>query len=384
MTPWHALLGTLSGLLLASASAAATAQKPKQTPKPPSAAQIALGKTLFFDTQLSEPAGVSCASCHDPQKAFSDPRAIPFSPGAVPGRFSPRHAPSIAYAQFTPPLHYDERKRRWAGGQFWDGRVDSLAEQAIIPLTNPLEMNLDKHRLLSKVQQAPYAQQLAKLYGPAALKQPDAALKAVASALAAYQQGPEFARFDAKYDAFVAGRVDLTEQERRGLMVFSDKGKCMDCHLQFNADHTRERAVLSDHSYHNIGVPRATAMPFLSLPAAFNPAGTDYRDLGLAANGRTLSGGDPATATGKFRTPGLRNISRTAPYMHNGSLKTLREVVEFYNTRDTNKARWGEPEVKENLDTISTGNLHLSDSDIDALLAFLETLNDGYTPSPQP
>ena len=345
-----------------------------------SKAKIALGKRLFFDPQLSEPSGQSCASCHDPSRAFSDPRGIPFSPGAKAGLFGNRHAPSLAYTRFAPPLHFDVEKNRWVGGQFWDGRIDTLAEQAIFPLINPLEMNNTKAGLVAKIRTAPYAQEFMRIYGAKVLKNDELALTALGDALAAYQQGPEFARFTSKYDLFVAGKIELTDKERRGLFVFSDGGKCMDCHLPFNPDHSRERAPLTDYSYHNLGLPRNANAPFLNMAADFNPAGINYLDAGLGANGRTLEG-DALKARGRFRTPSLRNVAITAPYMHNGMFKTLREVIEFYNTRDVSD-HWGPPEIKENVDTTSSGNLNLPESDIDALVAFLETLTDDYQPQP--
>lgn len=373
-----------AGVSTAHAEQAATqpAAKVAKAPstKPLNKAKIALGKRLFFDPQLSEPIGQSCATCHDPQKAFSDPNGTPISPGARPGLFGSRNAPSLAYSKMVPPLHFDAEKNRWIGGQFWDGRVDTLAEQAILPLTNPLEMNHTISSLVAKLNTAPYAKDIIRLYGPKSLAREDSALAAITDALASYQQGPEFALFTSKYDLFVAGKLELSPQEQRGLFVFQDNGKCMDCHLPFNPDHSRTRAPLSDFSYHNLGVPRNPNAPFLSMAPEFNPAGVSYVDFGLGANGRQVEG-DISKMRGRFRTPSLRNVAITAPYMHNGIFKTLREVVEFYSTRDVSD-RWGPPEVKENVDTTSTGNLHLSDTDVAALVAFMETLTDGYQPTP--
>lgn len=335
----------------------------------PSSEKIHLGKALFNDASLSLPAGQSCASCHAPNTAFADPASLVNSVGAN-GRFGPRNTPSILYANAIPPFAYSEEKQAWLGGQFWDGRVDTLAEQAVGPLLDPAEMNATAEHILSRLKQPAYASTVIDLYGETALTSADAALNAAGDALQAFQQSTEFApRYTSKYDAWQAGKVELTPLESRGNFVFQDSGMCLNCHRAFNPDGP---VMFTDWTFHNLGVPSNPAAPFIKALGA----DSKYIDEGLFAHPR-LTDEERALAKGKFRTPSLRNIALTAPYMHNGVFKTLREVVEFYNSRDVSD-RWGPPEIKENMNTEDMGNLKLPERDIEALVAFMKTLTDGY------
>src|SRR5688572_2042387 len=124
-----------------------------------------LGRKLFFDPELSNPAGQSCASCHAPGKAFADPANRNISPGADPHKFGNRNASAIAYAAYTPPLTYDPIEEAYSGGLFWDGRANTLAEQDLGPLLNPLEMNTTKDQLYQKIQESPYRELFLEVYG---------------------------------------------------------------------------------------------------------------------------------------------------------------------------------------------------------------------------
>lgn len=349
-----------------------TAQQEAPLPVKLSSEKVALGKLLFNDTRLSEPAGQSCARCHSPANAFADPGGAIVSAGAN-GKFGNRNSPSVTYAMFTPAFGFREYAGKWAGGQFWDGRVDTLAEQALKPFLNPLEMNNTEQQLLNKIRKGGYETAIKQLYGEAVWQSDAELLKAVSDALQAFQSSDEIPRFTSKWDYFKAEKVELTEQERFGNFIFADKGKCMNCHATFNPDGPN---VFTDFTYHNIGTPRNLQSPFLHVDREVNPAGTAYVDEGLAFNPK-VPADQRASVRGKFRTPSLRNVALTAPYMHNGVFKTLREVVEFYNTRDVSD-QWGEPEVRENVDTRDSGNLKLTEEEIDAVVAFLHTLTDGF------
>jgi len=339
-----------------------------------------LGRKLFFDPALSEPPGQSCASCHHSTAGFADPdRELPVSRGVHPDRFGDRNAPSIAYALFSPPFHFDQQEQLYIGGQFWDGRAATLEEQAKGPFLNPVEMaNPDATAVVAKVRQAAYAGDFDALFGDGSLDQAEPAFERVAAAIAAFERSARFRAFTSKYDHYLAGRVTLSAEERRGLELFEapDKGNCAACHPLEPAEIENGAQVpplLTDFSYDNLGVPRHPGNPFYTQSARFNPAGRGHVDQGLAkTTGRSED-------RGKFKVPTLRNIELTPPYMHNGVFNTLREVVQFYNTRDT-RDDWGPPEVAENVNTEELGDLGLSDDEVDAIVTFMHTLSDGYQP----
>jgi cytochrome c peroxidase len=331
----------------------------------PAAAELsakqALGKQIFFDTNLSEPAGQSCASCHSPSAGFADPNSqLPVSQGVIPGRFGTRNSPSAAYAAFFPTF---SAKGNPSGGQFWDGRAADLVEQAKGPFLNPVEMNNpDRATVVEKLRAADYATLFRQVYGANALNEVDTAYDLMADAIADFERSSEVNPFSSKYDHFLAGRVRLTAQEERGRKLFSGAGKCSNCHTVKSSKSAP--AMFTDFRFHNIGLPKNREYPLDLQPE-------DVRDLGLGA---VLN--DPKQ-NGKFKNPHLRNVALTAPYMHNGVLKTLKEVVHFYNTRDI-PGMWPAPEVPETMDGNFMGNLGLSDADEDALVAFMMTLTDGY------
>ena len=130
-------------------------------------AKESVGKKIFFDTNLSTPKGQSCASCHSPEAAFADPEGEVVSPGALPGRFGNRNAPMATYASYIPAFDFDETKGVYVGGQFWDGRADSLEEQAKGPFLNPLEMNMpNKTSVVARVAASDYADEFEEAFGP--------------------------------------------------------------------------------------------------------------------------------------------------------------------------------------------------------------------------
>jgi cytochrome c peroxidase len=341
-----------------------------------------LGELLYFDTDLSQPAGQSCASCHLPEAGFADPDAdLPVSQGVLPrNRFGNRNSPSAAYAMFSPIFYFDETEGLWIGGQFWDGRAtgemlgDPLADQALGPFLNVLEMNNpSKLAVILKIRRAEYADLFEQVWGPGSLDDVEAAYDQVALSIAAFERTSLFAPFSSKYDYYLAGNDVLTEEELRGLALFEDenKGKCALCHIS-QPGVGGSPPLFTDFTYDNLGVPKNPENPFYDLPPAFNPDGEDFVDYGL---GGIL--GLPEEM-GKFKVMTLRNIAITPPYMHNGVFNTLHEVVDFYNTRDL--GGWPPPEVPENVNQDELGDLGLTTAEVDAIVAFLETLTDGYVP----
>ena len=350
--------------------------------------QEELGKLLFFDTDLSTPQGQSCASCHDPDFGFADPdssRAV--SMGAIHERFGNRNSPTAAYAAYSPDFHYDEDEGMYIGGQFWDGRAANLAEQAKGPFLNPLEMNNPgKLIVIQKIRDSDYADLFEDVYGEDALDDVEMAYDQVADAIATFEMTDELNRFSSKYDKYLAGEVSLTKEEKRGLKLFNNpkKGNCAACHPSTVGPYT-DKPLFTDFTYDNLGVPSNLGMlgdsselmnyyPFYYPPIApnFNPDGLNFVDYGL---GGIVMIPDEM---GKMKVPTLRNVAITSPYMHNGAFMTLKEVVHFYNTRDVPDNGWPAPEVNMNVNTEELGDLGLTDCQEDAIVAFMETLTDGY------
>lgn len=332
-----------------------------------------LGRRLFFEESLSTPVGQSCATCHDPATAFSNPdQEIPVSRGAIAGRYGSRNDLVASYAAFIPPLHKDEKEDIWIGGLFWDGRANTLEEQALMPPLNPLEMAArDKNDIVEKLRVLKYVALFAEVFGHGAIDDTEKAFNYMGKAIAAFERTQEFNPFSSKYDYYLKEKAQLSEQELRGLRLFEseDKGNCAACHSITTAiDGTPP--LFTDFTYDNLGVPKNPENPFYMLPKELNPAGFDFVDLGLGVIVK-----DPKE-NGKFRVPTLRNIALTAPYMHNGVFKKLFTVVAFYNTRDV--APWAPPEVSENVNKDEMGNLKLSNQEIEDIVAFMLTLTDGW------
>ena len=338
----------------------------------------ALGQILFFDKNLSQNRTQSCATCHNPNSAFVDDRSNGISKMASLGddnkSLGDRQAPTASYAKFSPNFHFDEKKQKYIGGQFWDGRAATLEEQAGGPPLNPIEMGMaNKKEVINRIKENDlYVSSFKNLYGEDILNDEKKAYDALTQIIASFERTDEFSPFDSKYDKYLKGEYDLTALEDLGKSLFfsNNNNSCATCHVLKGEDKKGE--TFTNYEFHNIGIPSN-----LELRAK---NGVKDIDKGLLNNPSVTD----EKQMGKYKVPTLRNVAVTAPYMHNGVFSDLRTVVEFYDkynnkdriiNKETNKA-WDEPEVK---DTISLKELkakELSDRKIEALVAFMELLTD--------
>ncbi|PIE12379.1 MAG: methylamine utilization protein MauG [Rhodobacterales bacterium] len=341
-----------------------------------------LGEALFFDENLSRNRTQSCSTCHDPDHGFVDPRETDVGRMASLGddgvSFGDRNAPTVAYGVFSPRFGQDA-DGSYFGGMFHDGREPDLEGQAGGPPLNPIEMGMpDKASVVARIQEnADYVQSFNTLFAKEILSDPERGYRAMTQAIAAFERTDLFAPFDSKYDRYLRGEVAFTREEELGrLLFFSEQfTNCNLCH-QLRTSQMDQRETFTDYQYHNIGVPVNH-----KLRAVNGAKGT--LDKGLAANPHV----DPEGQMGKFKTPTLRNVAVTGPYMHNGVFQDLRTVVLFYN-RYNSKAEarqinpetgkvFGNPEVPQTLAVKElTHGPALEDERIDALVAFMKTLTD--------
>jgi cytochrome c peroxidase len=283
--------------------------------------KLKLGKRLYFDTRLSTDGTISCASCHNPEKAFADPS--PFSSG-VGGKKGTRQAPTVINRVFTTR-------------QFWDGRAASLEEQALGPIQNPVEMAMPSMDVVMDKMKADseYIEAFKAAFPPDGDITPDHIRKAVASFERTVMSG------NSPFDRFKAGDQNaMSESAQRGYQIFKDekKGNCETCHVGFN---------FSDENYYNLGIGMKAKNP----------------DLGYFAISK-LEG-----HKGAFKTPTLREVANTAPYMHDGSVKSLEEVVIIYN-KGGHPNRWLSKKIKP---------LNLSKQERQDVIEFLKSLSGGIT-----
>ena len=368
-----------------------------------------LGKFLFYQG-ISTPGSMACAVCHGPSVGFTGPDAEINKHGAVyrgaaPERFGNRKPSSSAYATFSPVFHYDSKKG-FIGGNFWDGRAtgkhlgNPAADQAQGPFLNPVEQNNpDKKTVLEKVKASSYGPLWQKVWGEPLSTETQEAIDLnydrVGRAIAAYEASGEMSPFSSKYDYYLKGLVQLTAQEQQGLALFNGKGNCASCHPG-NAGPKGEPPLFTDFTYANLGIPKNPENPYYQMDRVnvdgkpINPEGVNWIDLGLA--GFLQTSDDPTwrdkvqESRGKHRVPTLRNVDkRPSPdfpkaYMHNGVFKSLEDVVHYYNARDVPGEGWPAPEVPQNMNTKEAGDLKLTPQEEAAIVAFLRTLSDGYTP----
>jgi cytochrome c peroxidase len=256
--------------------------------------------------------------------------------------------------------------------------------------------NASLEDVIVKLARAPYVDDFRALFGPDALATPNVAFDRMLFALQQYEREDteEFAPFTSRYDAFLAGRAQLSAHELRGLALFNDpaRGNCAGCHPSGRRPGA-EPPLFTDFTYDNLGVPRNA-----DIPANADPA---YFDIGLCGPARTDIVADRPDLCGAFKVPTLRNVALTAPYFHNGRFATLREALQFYVLRDTNPEQLypldagGQALKFDDLPDAYKANVNttevpydrrsgdvpaLSDGDIEDVIAFLNTLTDGYQP----
>jgi cytochrome c peroxidase len=393
-------------LLLAAAIVAGCASRGPATPtgeavalnNPPlpgsSPAIAAIGRKMFFDSSLSASGKLACATCHDPRYAYGPPpgRAIALG-GRRMDQTGTRAVPSLRYLRAVPVFQEQYRFIDGdvgpIGGFTWDGRAASLHEQARIPLLAANEMaNAGPADVARKLRNSSYAGEFRAAFGADIFRDPQRAFAAGLEALETFEQTPkEFYPYSSRYDQFLRGEIELTEQEERGVALFKDpaKGNCASCHLG-----TTRRGVpppFTDYDFANVGVPRNPRIAANTDPK--------YYDLGLCGPLRQdmLK---KQEYCGFFRSPTVRNTAIREVYFHNGAFTSLREVLHFYNERDLYPEKYyprnadgsvhrfddlpaGYPDNIDHdppLDRKPGAAPALTEADIDDLIAFLRTLVD--------
>jgi cytochrome c peroxidase len=356
----------------------------------------------------------------------------------------------------SPVLHYNRGQGDLVGGNFWDMRAtgrrlgNPAAEQAEGPPTNPVEMGLtDIACAVYRASQRPYRAMFEAVWGAQAfaIAWPDdveqicdrpgpppaddptpvhlgpvdrgragATFDQMAQAIASYEAAAEVTAFSSKFDAVLAGKAKLTPQEQQGYDLFRGKARCNECHRDGGPG---EDPLFTDFTASNIGTPANPLLPYYaegqpdSLGYVANTAGAGFVDGGVGAfltKGHPLSQPsaiDPRwlplapDMQARIQVPTLRNVDKrpdpgfVKAYGHNGYFKSLKEIVHFYNTRDTlprcgahdpgeGTTCWPAPESTENMNTSKVGHLGLTDAEEDAIVAFMQTLSDGYTPGAGP
>jgi len=382
ITRYFILLLLLSGATVAP-SQATRFEAPDATQDPTRMeGLIDLGRALFFDANLSANRTQSCASCHDPAHAFTDPRDNGVGGAASLGddghSIGDRNTPTAAYAAATPTFHTDD-EGHYVGGLFLDGRAATLAAQAVQPITNPIEMALpDAAAVVARVRENPvYVQTLSAHFGEDIFSDTERTMAAIGESLAAFERTDTFAPFDSKYDRFLRGEYQMTALEEMGRsLFFSPMTNCTSCHL-LNISSLKEGETFSNYRYHNIGLPPNAEV------RKKNGVGIGHRDHGLLDNPDV----DTPTLDGKFKVPTLRNVAVTGPYMHNGVFRELRTAILFYNKHTVHSKQsrtnpetglpWGKAEVPAtvDIDLLNQGQ-PIDDGRARALIAFLETLTD--------
>jgi cytochrome c peroxidase len=402
-------------------------------PQRPLTAMAELGRQLFHDPRLSGSGRMSCAGCHDPARAYGPPGADPVMLGG-PELLTPglRAVPSLRYLYRQPPFSIGpdtssgdnnqapDLKQQASlaagqaravksagappaatanlvpqGGMFWDGRVNTLQDQAGGPMFSPFEMDAGEPAVFAaKLQSADYAEDFRHLFGSGIFHKPDQVVSEAMFAIGRYEEeDPSFHPFTSKFDAWLAGRAHLTPAELRGYQAFDDpkRGNCAACHLDRP---TRDRLppLFTDFQYEALGVPRNAA-----IPANRDP---EHYDLGLCGRADMQ---EQTQYCGMFLTPSLRNVATRRVFFHNGAFHSLHEVLDWYVNRDLDPARFyprdsdGRVMAYDDLPERYRANVDRTDApfdrhpgeapalnpaEMDDVIAFLKTLDDGYTRAP--
>lgn len=435
------VLAQIEGIVGRSGSSAATSAVERaagarlDAPAIPLSAMARVGQKIFFDPRLSASGRMSCASCHDPGNAYAPANSLATQLGGRRLRLQGiRSVPSLTYLERTPRFMvrldtaFDPDEGRPAkasriaatanaktgaidpqnalqgepvvpeGGMDWDGRAATLAQQAAGPLLDEREMaNKDSRELLAKLEAAPYANELVGVFGPEVFSSPSAGLANVYLALARFQmEDRSFHAYNSKFDYYLAGRVQLSAEELRGLKLFDDpkKGNCAACHLD-KPTKNRFAPVFTDYEFEALAVPRNRQLR----------ANRDARffDEGLCGPLRKEEVRD--SYCGLFKTPTLRNVATRRVFFHNGEVHSLQDAVRFYVERETRPERWyprsadGTVAMYDDLPAVHRANVDVNDApfnrrreeepalneqEIKDVVAFLKTLTDDYRPTSQP
>ncbi len=382
-----------------------------------------IGKQLFYDKELSGSGKLSCASCHDPKNHYASSGASPvFLGGQDLKQQGHRAVPTLTYlerrpsfsigpdnpvSEEAPPIpanatgasHGAKSAANTSasatnivpqGGLFWDGRADTLQQQATGPLYDPAEMASTREKVLHRINNAPYTAALKQLAGVAGEQSPAFRLDEAMFALARYQiEEPSFHLYSSKFDGWLEGKEKLSPQERQGYLLFNDplKGNCAACHLD-TVQPDGLPPLFTDHQYEALGVPRNR-----ELVQNRNPSWYDLGVCDRQTDGRkTLS-----SYCGMFATPTLRNVSSRHVFFHNGVFRSLKQVLEFYVFRDSRPEQFYPkkgrdhyviyddiPDIyKNNIDRTdapfgrdSEKNKTLSEKEMEQIIEFLKTLTD--------
>lgn len=392
-------LGVLAATILISSFQCSQAEEPL------SSLQL-LGQKIFNDKNLSEPAGQACASCHEESKAFTGnggSSIAAIAQGSTPDKLGSRNVPTLKYMAYSPPLIFrgeaDDKgvvNLVPTGGQFWDGRSNSLVDQVHGPLFNKVEMNnADAATVAEKIKRSDYAALFEKEFGSFSKQDGELILANAAMALAVFESSPQFMPFSSKFDSVLQGTATFTAQEARGFELFKneEKGNCISCHVGKVESTDPTDWLFTDFTYDNLGLPRNKAIP-ANMDA-------NYFDLGICKQEGLDKKLPPSikleSLCGAFKVPTLRNVAITGPYFHNGSFSDLRDAVKFYVTRDTNPELWypksadGKVQKFNDLPASAIENVNitekpydrklgeaprLNEEEIDAVVAFLKTLTD--------
>ena len=387
-----------------------------------------LGRLIFFDPSLSSSGRLACASCHSPQHAYGPPGDLPVMRGGpLLSRPGVRAVPSLTYLERQPsfaigPDNEENENVSLAqlvvlgrqavriqktapqanasannmvpqGGLFWDGRADTLQDQALSPLLDPREMDGGSiDTVADKLRRAPYAARFAELFGTAVWSDTRLAVSEALFAVARYQiEEPSFHPYSSKFDFWLEGRARLDASELRGYALFNDpaKANCAGCHVD-QPSRDGLPPLFTDHQFEALGAPRNGALAVNGDPAFF--------DLGICGPYRKDMSGDTQYC-GLFMTPTLRNVATRHVFFHNGVFSTLKQVLDFYDFRDTEPQRIyrrgadGSVQKFNDLPPRYRANVDVADppfnrksgetpamtaQDEDDIIAFLNALVDGY------
>ncbi len=370
-----------------------------------------LGRRVFFDRSLSSSGRLSCADCHSPQHAYGPPSGESvMNGGPTLARQGLRAVPSLMYLERQPAFSIGPDNPESEGGAtpaagasaaalvpqgglFWDGRADTLQQQALAPLLDPLEMDGGSvTRVAATLRRAPYAPLMVELFGATIFDQPALAVSEALFAVGRYQiEDPSFHPYSSKYDAWLEGKATLDPSEMRGYRLFNDpkRANCAGCHLDAPSPDGLP-PLFTDHQYEALGVPRNAQLAANRDPAFF--------DLGLCGPVRTDLRAQHAYC-GMFQTPTLRNVATRRVFFHNGVYHSLQAVLDFYVFRDTRpqrvypRTRAGNVLAYDDLPLAYRRNIDTIDPPFDRrrgdppvlspaeerdVIAFLRTLTDGY------